>query len=53
MWLASEFNFAGALVPPQINGLVAAIIGMLAGSLGPQLISERRSHGAHTAADPH
>jgi Na+/proline symporter len=52
VWLASEFNFAGALVPPQINGLVAAIVGMLIGSLTPQLISERRSHSAHAAADP-
>ena len=53
VWLASEFNFADALVPPQINGLAAAILGMLIGSLGPQLISERRSHSAHVAADPH
>jgi SSS family transporter len=53
VWLASEFNFADALVPPQINGLAAAILGMLIGTLGPQLISERRPHGSHVAADPH
>ena len=52
VWLASEFNFAEALVPPQINGFVAAILGMIAGSLGPQLITERRPHEAHAAADP-
>jgi SSS family transporter len=52
-WLACEYNFADALVPPQLNGLVAAVIGMLAGSLLPQLVTERRPHASHVSADPH
>jgi SSS family transporter len=52
-WLACEYNYADALVPPQLNGLVAAVIGMLAGSLLPQLVSERRPHASHVSADPH
>ncbi|MES2188205.1 MAG: sodium:solute symporter family protein [Pseudomonadota bacterium] len=35
----------GAAFPPQLAGLLAAIAGMLAGSLAPQLI--RNSHVAH------
>ena len=52
VWLAGETNYADALVPPQIAGFVAAILGMLAGSLAPQLVTERRPHASHVAADP-
>ncbi len=38
VWLAAETNFADALLPPQLAGLLAAIAGMLAGTLLPQLI---------------
>jgi SSS family solute:Na+ symporter len=51
VWLACETNYAEALLPPQIAGLIAAIIGMIVGALTPQLITERRPHEAH-ALDP-
>ncbi len=44
-WIICEQNFAQALVPPQMNGLGAAILGMLVGSLAPQIFSEpHRGH---------
>ena len=51
VWLACETNFAEALIPPQINGLLAALGGMLVGSLAPQLIPDHKptTHG-HSAA---
>ena len=49
---AYKVTLVGALVPPQLNGLVAAVIGMLAGSLLPQLVTERRPHASHVSADP-
>ncbi len=54
VWLACEANFAEALVPPQINGLIAALLGMLIGSLAPQLITERHAgtHPGRHAAHP-
>ncbi len=44
VWGAAELNHADALVPPQLLGLAAALLGMLAGSLLPQLLPgpERR-----------
>ncbi len=47
VWIACEAHFAQALVPPQLNGLIAALLGMLAGSLLPQLITERHSPVKH------
>ncbi|GAA4415801.1 sodium:solute symporter family protein [Quisquiliibacterium transsilvanicum] len=41
VWGAGELNHASALVPPQLAGLVAAIVGMVAGSLLPQLVTAR------------
>jgi Na+/proline symporter len=41
VWGAAELNHASALVPPQLAGLVAAIVGMVAGSLLPQLVTAR------------
>ncbi|MBU6272713.1 MAG: sodium:solute symporter family protein [Betaproteobacteria bacterium] len=49
VWLACETNFADALVPPQINGLIAALAGMLIGSLAPQLVPDHRGGAASTA----
>lgn len=51
-WLFCLRFYADALVPPQIVGLAAAVLGMLAGSLAPQLFTERRPHTAHVSADP-
>ncbi len=33
VWLSCEANFADAVLPPQIAGLVAAIVGMVLGSM--------------------
>jgi len=50
VWLAFEHRDAQALVPPQMAGLAASILGMLAGSLAPQLVAERRGRDAADAA---
>ncbi|MCP5264866.1 MAG: hypothetical protein H6934_02065 [Burkholderiaceae bacterium] len=50
-WLICLNVYGDTLVPPQLIGFVAAILGMLIGSLGPQLFVERRPHGAHLATD--
>ena len=42
VWGAAELNHPGALVPPQMAGLLAALVGMVAGSLLPQLVTARR-----------
>ena len=52
VWLACEFNFSQALVPPQLNGLGAALLGMLVGSLAPQLITERHAGMRREPAAP-
>ena len=39
VWGAGELNFADAVLPPQLAGLLAAIAGMIAGSVLPQLVS--------------
>jgi len=36
-WIAMEFIAPDAALPPQFAGLIASAIGMIAGSLGPQL----------------
>ena len=46
VWGAAEMNYADALLPPQIAGLAAAIVGMLAGTLLPQLITTPHAHHA-------
>ena len=51
VWLSCEANFADAVLPPQIAGLLAAIAGMILGSLLPQLLREQRPHRAHVATD--
>jgi solute:Na+ symporter, SSS family len=46
-WLAFEFTLPEgaenkwAIVPPQLFGLLAAFIGMIVGSIGPQIIRQR------------
>lgn len=44
-WLMFQATPAGAQFPAQLAGLLAALAGMLIGSLGPQVI--RNSHGSH------
>jgi solute:Na+ symporter, SSS family len=45
VWIAAENLAADAMVPPQLVGLAAAVMLMLAGSLAPQLIS-KKGHAA-------
>ena len=49
VWLGCETDFADALVPPQINGLIAALIGMVVGSLAPQIVPDHRGNPSPTA----
>jgi len=44
-WLLFLATPAGEVFPQQLAGLIASLVGMLAGSLGPQAIRNR--HGAH------
>lgn len=37
VWIAMEFIAPDAALPPQFAGLIASAIGMVAGSLGPQV----------------
>ena len=46
VWGICEKFFAEAEIPPQLVGLAAAAIGMVAGSLAPQLVKDAR-HGTH------
>jgi SSS family transporter len=48
VWGISETFFADAIVPPQMVGLFASAIGMVLGSLAPQLVKDAR-HGTHAA----
>ena len=45
VWLLLLFTPAGAVFPAQLAGLLAALVGMLAGSLGPQVLVN--VHGSH------
>jgi solute:Na+ symporter, SSS family len=49
VWVICERFFAEAVVPPQMVGLFASILGMIAGSLAPQLVRDGRA-GAHARA---
>ena len=49
VWLIAETFYAEAVVPPQIVGLIASAIGIVAGSLAPQVIRDGRS-GTHARA---
>jgi len=48
-WGVCESFFADAIVPPQMVGLFASALGMVAGSLSPQLVRDAR-HGTHAGA---
>jgi Na+/proline symporter len=48
-WGLCELAFADALVPPQLNGLIASAIAIVIGSLAPQLIRDHE-HGLHAKA---
>ena len=48
VWVICEAFFADAIVPPQLVGLVASAIGIVVGSLAPQLVKDAR-HGTHAA----
>jgi Na+/proline symporter len=43
VWGGCEMFYAEAVMPTQFNGLIAAIIGMLVGSLTPQIIRNQDS----------
>lgn len=45
VWIILEGIAADALVPPQLAGLAASALGMMAGSLLPQWVGARRVHG--------
>ena len=45
VWLVLMFTPAGAEFPAQLAGVLAALVGMLAGSLGPQMVAN--THGSH------
>ena len=49
VWGICEKFFAEAEIPPQLVGLAASAIGMVAGSLAPQLVKDAR-HGTHARA---
>ena len=50
VWAAFLMNEAwGEMFPCQLAGLLAAMVGMLAGSLAPQWIKDRRTELAHAA----
>lgn len=44
VWIAMEFIAPEAALPPQFAGFFASAIGMIAGSLGPQLKVARQHH---------
>lgn len=44
VWIAMEFIAPEAALPPQFAGFIASAIGMIAGSLGPQLKVARPQH---------
>ena len=45
-WIIAEKFYAEAVMPPQFTGLIASALGMVVGSLAPQLIRDART-GAH------
>ena len=48
VWGICETFFAEAVIPPQMVGLFASILGMVGGSLAPQLVRDGRQ-GTHAA----
>jgi SSS family solute:Na+ symporter len=48
-WLTAEAVAADALLPPQLVGLIASLLGMLLGSYIPREQAQHAAHGAHGA----
>jgi SSS family solute:Na+ symporter len=48
-WLTAEAIAADALLPPQLVGLIASLLGMLLGSYIPREQAQHAAHGAHGA----
>jgi SSS family transporter len=44
-WLLFQVTPAGEIFPGQLAGILMAVVGMVAGSLGPQTVTNR--HGSH------
>lgn len=45
VWAGCLYGFGDeAMVPPQLYGLVASLLGMIVGSLAPQMLRDMRSH---------
>lgn len=44
VWILSELIDPEALIPPQFNGLFASVVGMVVGSLAPQVIGQQGGH---------
>jgi Na+/proline symporter len=51
-WLLFLGTPAGNLFPAQLAGVLAALVGMLAGSLGPQAIANQHAPHRHVAGLP-
>ena len=49
VWVAffPQVSTWGELFPGQLAGLLAALVGMVAGSLAPQVLTDRREHVSH------
>jgi len=43
VWIVCERFFADAVIPPQMVGLFASVVGMAVGSVAPQIIKDARS----------
>jgi Na+/proline symporter len=52
-WLAANTVAPEAMVPPNLVGFFASLIGMALGSLAPQLITNRGQSIAQATAHPH
>ncbi len=54
VWIAffPQVSTWGELFPGQLAGLIAAFVGMVAGSLAPQWLTDRRVHKHHVAGLP-
>ncbi|MEJ6006674.1 sodium:solute symporter family protein [Paucibacter sp. AS339] len=53
-WIAfmPQINPLGEVFPEQLAGLLAAVLGMVLGSLAPQWLKNRHEHKAHVAGLP-
>ena len=49
VWVAffPQVSMWGEFFPGQLAGLLAALAGMLIGSLAPQVLTDRRDHVSH------